>query len=192
MKFTFFIIALILYTCHGLAQTNFEFEEIVLPATDSTMFNTTSLKGKTIYIDFWFTTCKPCLYEIEYYKALQNFFSADTGIAFVSICIENNDRQNAWRKIIADNQLQGIHLFYARNRPQKVNLLRKYNISFPTYLIVDKNMIVLSHDAPRPSEKLRIMWALFNAKNGKNLSQSDWSFRNNSIEFQEFRLQNKL
>ncbi len=129
-----------------------QFADLSLEDTSGQLFSTSSLAGKTVYVDFWFTTCAPCLQEIPYSKCLQQFFAADTNIVFLNICIEAFEKKERWKQLVKDKQMQGIHLFYARNRPQKINLLREYNIVFPTYVLVDKNQNILDADAPRPSE----------------------------------------
>lgn len=149
---------------------NKPFAELQLEDTSGNLFNTSSLSGKTIYVDFWFTACAPCIKEIPYSKHLQEYFSEDTNIVFLNICIENADRKAVWKQMIKDKEMPGIHLFYARNRPQKVNLLRAYNIKFPTYLLVNKEMKVIGYDAPRPSEGL-VYYVIQQA--GKNISLAE-------------------
>src|SRR5881398_949665 len=65
---------------------NKPFLGLQLEDTSGHIFNTLSLKGKTIYVDFWFTSCPPCLKEIPYSNALQQFFASDTNIVFLNIC----------------------------------------------------------------------------------------------------------
>lgn len=148
------------------------FADLSLEDTSGNLIHTASLRGKTIYVDFWFTTCPPCIKEIPFSKALQQDFAADTNIVFLSICIENIERKTAWKQMIRNNEMPGVQLFYARNRPQKINLLRKYYITFPTYLLVNKEMKITGYDAPRPSEKAWVNWAIVQACHGKYLSES--------------------
>jgi thiol-disulfide isomerase/thioredoxin len=149
------------------------FSEIVLEDSKDDTFNTASLKGKTIYIDFWFTQCPPCLHEIPFANALQQYFAADTNLVFVSICIENIERKGAWKKMVADKNMKGIHLFYARNRPQKINLLRQYRIyDFPTYLLVNAEQNIIGYNAPAPSQKGWVQWVLTNASRNINLAEA--------------------
>ena len=151
---------------------NNSFVPLQLEDTSGRILNTSSFAGKTIYVDFWFTSCPPCLKEIPYSKSLQKFFSSDTNIVFLNICIDNIDRKHAWKKIVHDKELQGIHLFYVRNRPQKINLITKYHITFPTYMLVNKNMKVIGYNAPRPSEEGWVHWAIAQAENNNFLSDS--------------------
>ncbi len=142
------------------------FEELQLEDSSGKIFNTSSLLGKVVYVDFWFTACAPCIAEIPWSQALQTYFSKDTNIVFLNICIESLNRKSSWKQMIQDKKMMGIHLFYARNRPQKVNLLRQYNIKFPTYILVDKTMGVISYDMPRPSETGWVYWLLHQASKG--------------------------
>lgn len=166
---------------------NKPFAELVLEDTSGKLFNTSSLLGKTIYVDFWFTACAPCIKEIPYSNLLQEYFQKDTSIVFLNICIENIDRKPVWRQMIKDNQMRGIHLFYARNRPQKINLLRAYKISFPTYLLVNKEFKVIGYDAPRPSEKGLACWAIEHAAKNISLAESFKMSIQNPDELRSFR-----
>jgi thiol-disulfide isomerase/thioredoxin len=188
MKTVVFIFFLLLTRTTGIAQPrsyhydslnrsynyliNEPFAELELEDTSGKLIKTSSLTGKTIYVDFWFTTCPPCIKEMPYAKSLQEYFANDTNIVFLSICIENIQTKTAWKQIIKDKALPGLHLFYARNRPQKVNLLRKYKITFPTYLLVNKEMRVIGYNAPRPSEKGLVHWSIMKAAEGKSLADS--------------------
>lgn len=146
-----------------------------LETEDSTMINTASLAGKTVYVDCWFTTCPPCIDELPYSLALQQYFAADTNIVFLNICIKNIERKPAWKEMIRTKGLKGITVFYARNRRQKVNLLRQLGIdNFPTYLLVHNSRII-GHSAPAPSEKGFVHWAIYQALNNIKLSDVYYS-----------------
>lgn len=165
---------------------NKPFAELELEDTSGKLIRTASLAGKTVYVDFWFTTCGPCLKEIPDSKSLQQKLGEDTNVVFLSICIENLERKQAWKQLIKEKEMPGIHLFYVRNRPQKTNLLREYKITFPTYLLVNKEMKVIGYDAPRPSEKLFVYWAISQAKANIPLSESYKAFVRRSKEYLEF------
>ena len=161
-----------------------EFPTLELEDTSGKIISTASLKGKTIYVDFWFTACPPCVREIPFATSLQTYFSADTNIVFLNICIENVDRKNTWKQMIREKKMGGIHLFYARNRPQKVNLLRQYKVNnFPTYLLVNSNFKIVGYNAPAPSDKYWVQWAISQAANNVSLDDAykqtfDKSFTN--------------
>jgi len=165
---------------------NKPFASLELEDTSGNTFNTSSLLGKTIYVDFWFTTCPPCVKEIPYSTTLQKFFANDTNVVFLNICIENIDQKPAWKQMIKTKEMHGIHLFYARNRPQKINLLREYKITFPTYLLVNKEMKITGYDAPRPSQQDWVHWAIIQAKEGQYLSASFKSMINRTKDYITF------
>lgn len=201
MKKLSIVIIILLSTCKSFSQkqylydsvmayydmlNNESFAQLQLEDTSGNLFNTATLSGKTIYVDFWFTACPPCIKEIPFSKELQQYFSKDTNVVFLSICIENLERKLAWKQMIKEKGMMGTHLFYARNHPQKINLLRKYHVIFPTYLLVNKNMKVIGYDAPRPSEKSFVTWAILKAEEGQNLSESYKQVLMHSKEYKKY------
>ncbi len=67
----------------------------------------------------------------------------------------------------------GIHLFYARNRPQKVNLLRTYKVyDFPMYMLVNADHQIIGYDAPPPSQLPWVYWAIQQASKQVTLAQA--------------------
>ena len=200
MKKTLFCLLLIIYN-HCFSQelskqdslsaafdylNNEPFKALLLEDTTGHFFNSTSLYGKTIYVDFWFTSCPPCLKEIPYSQSLQQFFAADTNIVFLNICIDNTERKKAWKQMIHDKKWTGIHLFYERNKPQKVNLLREYDITFPNYLLVNKEMKVIGYNAPEPSEEGFVHWAILRAEQNMLLSESYKELLQHTAPYDEF------
>ncbi len=159
---------------------NNPFPSIELEKADSNLFNTSALAGKTVYVDFWFTTCAPCIMEIPSSQALQQFFAADTNIVFLSICVENKERKQAWKNLVRERNMKGIHLFYARNQPQQINLLRQMGVdTYPTYLLVN-NLKIIGYNAPSPSQKGFVQWAIYQASKNIGLSQSYTSIAKHS------------
>lgn len=149
------------------------FPELYLEDASGNMFNTRQLTGKTLYVDYWFPTCPPCIKEMPALQSLHQFFVRDTNIVFVSICIDNVEAKSLWQQTIKDKNLPGIHLFYARNRPQKVNLLRTYLVDdFPRYMLVNAAHIIAGTNAPRPSEKGWVHYAIYKAALGKTLAET--------------------
>ena len=88
--------------------------------------------------------------------------------------------------MIHNREMHGIHLFYVRNQPQKINLLREYEIMFPTYLLVNKQMKVIGYNVPRPSEEGWVHWAIAQAADGEMLSDSYRELMNQSKRYLEF------
>ncbi len=167
-----------------------DFPNLELEDTSGKIISTASFKGKTMYVDFWFTACPPCTRQIPYAHALQQFFAPDTNVVFVNICIENVERKTAWRELINKHKIGGIHLFYARNRPQKVNLLRTYKVNdFPTYMLVSNEMKIIGHNAPAPSERYWVQWAIQQAT--YNVPLSEAYLKTKTSSFQHFLSENQ-
>ena len=201
MKGTFFLAVVLFKTILVFGQNNNDtyllyqfdkllnqpFPQLALEDEKGDSINTASLKGKTLYVDFWFTQCPPCLKQIPYSESLKRFFAADTNIVFVNICIENVERKEAWKQMVEDKGIGGVNLFYARNKPQKVNLLRQYKVEdFPTYMIVNSELKVIGHNGPAPSDKGLVQWCIYQATKNIKLSDSFLLWRRNSKEVQEF------
>ncbi len=157
---------------HHARFMNVPLDEMEFETIDSTIFKTSMLTNKTVYVDCWFTACPPCLHEIPFLQQLQTFFASDTNIVFLNICIENIERKSAWKDLVKSKNIKGINVFYARNRPQKLNILRKWGIDdFPTYFLVN-NLKIIGYDAPAPSQKGFVHWAIFQASQNIPLSNA--------------------
>ncbi len=170
---------------------NKPFAEIQLEDTSGQMFHTSSLLGKTIYVDFWFTGCAPCVKEIPFAKALYQFFADSSDIVFLSICIQNKEKKEDWKKMVREKEMPSIQLFYSLNSPQKISLPREFKINYPTYLLVNKEMKVIGYDAPRPSEEGWVHWAIAEANKGVYLSASYKAFVEGDTEVIKFATDNK-
>jgi thiol-disulfide isomerase/thioredoxin len=171
---------------------NQTFPSITFEDANGNLINTDSLKGKTIYVDCWFTLCPPCLKEIPYSKALQTFFEKDTNVVFLNICIENIERKDAWKTLVKEKSLKGVNVFYARNRPQKINLLRQLKIyDYPTYFIINKEGHISGYDAPGPHEMAFTSWAIHKAKENIPLSTAYLQIMQRSPLFVDFMNKNR-
>jgi hypothetical protein len=138
-------------------------------------------------VDCWFTQCAPCLKEIPYSKALQSFFEKDTNVVFLNICIENIERKDAWKSMVKEHKMKGINLFYARNRPQKINIPRQLKITdYPIYFIINKEGKIVGYDAPAPHEIAFTSWAINRAKQDVPLSTAYLQIMQRSPLFTEY------
>ncbi|MGI4872999.1 MAG: TlpA family protein disulfide reductase [Janthinobacterium lividum] len=115
------------------------------------------LRGKVVYLDFWFSGCRPCLAEAPAAAKLKQQF-AGREVVFVYISIETYVEK--WRQTIEKNALAGpgsIHLL----DPEGKYAARAYRVEgFPTYLILDRQGRVWNGSAPRPSDGRRTVQAL--------------------------------
>ena len=168
------------------------FPAMELEDANGNLIRTDSLAGKTIYMEFWFTACPPCIKQIPFAKKLQQFFASDTNIVFVNICIENIDRKDVWKTMVKEKEMEGIQLFYARNRPQKVNLLREFFIDdYPTCILINDNQQVTGYQAPVPSQTGWVHWAIAQAAAGVTLAEAYQQMIQNSNGYKIFMDSNR-
>ncbi|HBK71100.1 MAG TPA: hypothetical protein DDZ39_05485 [Flavobacteriaceae bacterium] len=108
------------------------------------------LKGKFVYIDVWATWCGPCRDEIPYLKEIEKEFR-NKNIAFVSISVDDVEDQQAWKDMVATNEMEGVQLF-ANGDTQFMN---DYGIeTIPRFILVDDKGNIMDYDTYLPSDPL--------------------------------------
>lgn len=121
------------------------------------------LRGKVIYVDFWYSSCAPCLAEAPAASALKKKF-AGRDVVFLYISVDR--KTEVWQKTMAK---------YALTSPNSIHLLDpeykvapKYGVgSYPTYRLIGRNGRILQGVAPRPSAGAETVAALEQALVGK-------------------------
>lgn len=108
--------------------------------------------GKVVYLDFWYSGCKPCLAEAPAASTLkQQFLDKDVIFAYIS----TDTNVGFWRQTIekfALNSTNSVHLL----DPEGWHAARAYHIKgFPTYWIIGRDGRIWQKDAPRPSDGAR-------------------------------------
>jgi thiol-disulfide isomerase/thioredoxin len=119
------------------------------------------LKGKYVYIDVWATWCGPCKAEIPYLKDLHATYK-NKNLHIVSISIDRAADHEKWKKMVTDEQLTGIQLF--ADKDWNSQFVTDYLIKgIPRFILVDPNGVIVSPNAPRPSDPALV--TLFNELN---------------------------
>lgn len=109
-----------------------------------------SFKGKPLFVDFWFSTCSPCLEEMKESGPLKAFLK-QRGIELLYISIDRPERDLNWRNAIKYHQLYGHHL--RTSKPLHEDIYQNYGINlFPTYMLVDAAGNIVIPRAKNPSE----------------------------------------
>lgn len=104
------------------------------------------LQGNLVYLDFWSTSCRPCIEEMPEFNELQEAFK-DEQIRFLSIGIRS--KKEGLARIIKAHQFRGIHLY---DPEQEEAIVKKYSVTgVPRYVLIDKEGRVIEHMAKRPS-----------------------------------------
>lgn len=106
-------------------------------------------KGRKLFIDFWFSSCGPCLQEFKHLAPLKSFLD-EKGVDILYISTDKPNREKAWMNAIKYNQLSGTHIRTSQALHEDI-----YNVHgiymFPTYMIVDENGKIVVSRAKYPS-----------------------------------------
>lgn len=90
-------------------------------------FSSEYLKGKVTFINFWFTTCAPCIEEIPFLNKIKN--NLDSDINFIGITFDTKERVE---KFLLKNNFYFSQI--TNMKAEMESLVRRYPMSF----IIDK------------------------------------------------------
>jgi thiol-disulfide isomerase/thioredoxin len=139
---------------------------------DSNVVNCRDFAGKLMVIEFWFTSCPPCLAELPYVKVVQEVLKADTSVAFISICVDNMERRSEWLRLLQQHNPSGTQLFLPKNKPAANNNIFYGRIGeYPTFLLVAPGKKVLG-SLSYPSEWMGIFYEIERGKQNIAVKQS--------------------
>ncbi len=106
--------------------------------------------GKVVYLDFWASWCGPCMREVPFAKELKSRMAGQDDLVFLYISIDTDEE--AWRRTVADREIQGVHLNVSGGRAEVPSL---YNVKgVPTFYIIDRDGNIFDNRPPRPSNPL--------------------------------------
>jgi len=104
-------------------------------------------RGNYVYIDIWATWCGPCKQEIPFLKEMDKTFE---GQELVILSVSIDDTQEPWKKMVADEELTGTHLFI--DGAWGSSLVKDYKIAgIPRFMLVDPEGKIVTVQAQRPS-----------------------------------------
>ncbi len=110
----------------NMAQYDFDFSD-----EDGILQNTSELRGKVLFINFWASWCPPCRAEFPSIEKLYLQFETDTNICFIMI---NEDREE--QKGIEYLTKESLSVPFHRLQSHIPNEI--YNGALPTTLVIDK------------------------------------------------------
>jgi len=102
-----------------------------------------------VYIDFWGTSCAPCLAQIPAANQLKERFK-DKDVVFLNIAFDNSI--DKLKRFIDYKSFKGVHLIEKKGFASNVADSYKIN-SLPHYFLIDKNGYIVNGEAPRPIDK---------------------------------------
>ncbi len=124
------------------------------PETSSfqTLYNE-NFKGKVVYVDFWGTTCGPCLQEFrDFTKPLKDKYKLRRDISYLYVAQGN---KYLWHKQIKKYKVEGTHVFVNLNQYESLYMQSTNDsiVLMPHYLIIDKKGIIVERNAKQPSDR---------------------------------------
>jgi thiol-disulfide isomerase/thioredoxin len=102
-------------------------------------------KGKILLVDFWATTCGPCIASIKTHKELRERYKDSKDADFVFITAEDESPESAYNKFVEEQNLVNTYRLSADNYRYLRQLFRFNGI--PKYIIVDREGNILNDDA---------------------------------------------
>ncbi|MBA0883919.1 TlpA family protein disulfide reductase [Flavobacterium undicola] len=103
-------------------------------------------KGKILFIDFWATSCGPCVGSIKQMKEKRKEYKDDENFEFVFITDESLSPLEPYNNFVKEQELEKIY----RLPSDDYNYLRqlfKFN-GIPHYVVIDKKGEVINDDFP--------------------------------------------
>ncbi len=93
-------------------------------------------KGKFLFVDFWGTSCGPCIHGIRSMKTTREKYKESEDIQFIFITSESESPKNVYDKFV---EQQGLKITHRLNSDDYLYLreLFKFN-GIPRYILVDK------------------------------------------------------
>lgn len=111
-----------------------EFPSFTTTLGDSAI-NNESLRGKTVFVNFWFEACAPCIAEFKGLDQLYDSLKADSTFAFISFTYETKNT------IARVKKKYGLKFPIVSVSSSDCYRLNQDN-GFPTNLILDTNLAI--------------------------------------------------
>ncbi|MEO8255142.1 MAG: TlpA disulfide reductase family protein [Flavobacterium sp.] len=103
-------------------------------------------KGKILFIDFWATTCGPCVGMIKQMKETRKEYKDNANFEFVFVTDQNQSPIESYDKFVKEQELENIYRI-STDDYNRLRQLFKFN-GIPRYIVVDKKGEVVNDNFP--------------------------------------------
>lgn len=97
--------------------------------------------GKYFLLDFWFTSCKPCLEAIPRLNDIYKKFNK-SGLEIISVSVDRDPTVKKWLRRIMEGDMPWKHSLDLNG----LNSEKLFVKNFPRYILLDENWKVISTD----------------------------------------------
>lgn len=104
-------------------------------------------KGKFVFVDFWATTCGPCIHGIKAMKQVREKYKDSPDIAFVYITDTGGSPEASYNKFIAENDMGDNKFRLPEDEYNYLRQLFKFN-GIPRYVMLNREGDVIDDDFP--------------------------------------------
>lgn len=98
-------------------------------------------QGKYFLLDFWFTSCKPCIQALPRLNDIYERFQKD-GLEIISISVDRDRAVETWRSRILEKDMPWKHCLDLNG----LNSGELFVKNFPRYILLDANWNVVNMD----------------------------------------------
>jgi thiol-disulfide isomerase/thioredoxin len=117
--------------------------EIRFKGLNGEQIDVAKMKGKVVLVDFWSTTCGPCIGQVPELKAIEAKYR-DKGLQIVGINLD--DKEEALRRFLKDKEIHWPQYFAGKGWANPI--ATRYGIfAIPTNWLIDKKGNLRSTEA---------------------------------------------
>jgi peroxiredoxin len=110
--------------------------DFALNDLDNQSVSLSSSLGKTVFINFWTTTCPPCVAEMPHFQALSKDWSSRKDVGILTINIGED-------AATVRNFMESHQFSFPVLLDSQLKVAEKYRIQYtPTSLVIDKNGVL--------------------------------------------------
>jgi cytochrome oxidase Cu insertion factor (SCO1/SenC/PrrC family) len=123
----------------------------ILEDESGSLVSLEGLRGKVVFIDFWFSACAPCHVLFKQLIPVKEYFKDQPSVVFLNVSI---DKDQLWKESLSRYRIQGFHAF-TQNMGSEHRMIKDYKVvQYPTTFLIDKNGTIFNANPPDNPDEL--------------------------------------